>query len=158
MASYNMTSITKKQHHSQNYNAAPNYESPLIDYLEKKNDEEYVAQNNKNQISNLRKFYLTNFFLLFLIISSIYFMFYVQFRVDKMQEKVDLVQAKINEYNDEIKLLDVEWSYLTRPERLRFLSSQYLQNDKIIALDQIKTYDKLQQLYAENNRIESAKN
>jgi len=53
-------------------------------------------------------------------------------------------------YEDEIQLLEVEWVYLTRPERLRTLASRYLQDNGYALASQIKDADKLEQYYLVN--------
>ena len=135
-----------------------NNDAPLFEYLEEKRSEELAIKFTKNNISNLRKFYTVNILMVLSIILSICLMFYAQYRVDNLQNKVDLVQQEINDYKDEIKLLNVEWVYLTRPQRLRSLAKTYLKNNKNIAFNQVKNYDKLQEFYLANLKKYNANN
>lgn len=107
---------------------------------------------NKNNIklNTVTGFYLSNAIIAFIVLFSIYLMFYVQFKVNDLQEKVSEVDSKIVAYEDEIKVLGVEWVYLTRPERLRILSEKYLVNNDYIASNQIKNIDKLEPYYLSN--------
>lgn len=59
-------------------------------------------------------------------------------------------ENEIIAYEDEIQLLEVEWVYLTRPERLRTLASRYLQDNGYALASQIKDVDKLEQYYLVN--------
>lgn len=123
---------------------------PLFEFLEKQQNDEVAVICEKEKVSSLRRFYINNFLMVLAVICSICMMFYVQFTVDAMQEKIDLVQLEIDDHQDEIKMLNVEWYYLTRPDRLRYLSAQYLQDKQNIAFRQVQDYERLQQ-FAGNN-------
>jgi hypothetical protein len=56
-------------------------------------------------------------------------------------------QNQIIASEDEIQLLEVEWVYLTRPERLRQLASRYLQDNGYVLASQIKDSSKLEKYY-----------
>jgi hypothetical protein len=107
---------------------------------------------NKNNIklNTAKAYYITNAILALMVLISIYLMFHIQFRVNNLQEKVSEVDNKIVAYEDEIRVLQVEWVYLTRPERLRILSEKYLNNSDYIASNQVKNVDKLQPYYLSN--------
>lgn len=125
-------------------------EAPLFKYLEEKQSEEFAIQTAKTNVASLRNFYTTNFILVLTIILSICIMFYVQYKVDNVQKRIDIVQGQIEDYENEIKLLNIEWVYLTRPSRLRFLSRKYLKKNDNIAFSQITTRDKLRKFYLAN--------
>lgn len=130
--------------------------APLFDYLEEVKKEETAIKVAQNKIMSLKKTYIANALLGFFIIFSICFVFYAQFKTDNMQRRLDLSQVKIDEYKNQLKLLNVEWCYLTRPNRLRFLSKKYLKSNKYTAFNQIKNYDKLEKYYlAKVKRINS---
>lgn len=122
-------------------------QTSLFEYLEEKQNQEFLLNNFKSKNSNIRNIYLTNFVLFFSVIITISLLFFVQFKVDNVQSRIDLVQDKINDYHSELKLLDVEWHYLTRPSRLRYLSQKYLSKNDSIASNQVKKYDELEDFY-----------
>jgi hypothetical protein len=99
---------------------------------------------------SLNKFYFANLLLVASVIFSIIFTFLVQFRVESLQDDMVKTENEIIFYEDEIQLLEVEWVYLTRPERLRTLASRYLQDNGYALASQIKDADKLEQYYLVN--------
>lgn len=88
--------------------------------------------------------------LITMLILSILLMFTVQFKVEALQEEVAKAEAEIFAYEDEIRLLEVEWVYLTRPERVRILASRYLKDNGYALASQIKGAEKLEQYYLAN--------
>ena len=99
---------------------------------------------------SLNKFYFANLLLVASVIFSIIFTFLIQFRVETLQDDMMKTENEIIAYEDEIQLLEVEWVYLTRPERLRVLASRYLQDNGYALASQIKDADKLEQYYLVN--------
>lgn len=97
--------------------------------------------------SQPKKRYLFNSYLVLAVLFSMGLMFFVQFQVDNLQEKASKIDAKISAADDEIRVLEVEWVYLTRPERLRILSNKYSQNNSYTASNQIKDTAQLQRYY-----------
>lgn len=89
-------------------------------------------------LSNTTRYYLVNCCLSFVVLFSVAIMFFVQFKVDNLKDQVAKVDMQISELDDEIRVLEVEWVYLTRPERLRDLSSRYLQDNGYILAEQVK--------------------
>lgn len=87
---------------------------------------------------SLDKYYFTNFSLIFGVIFSIITMFVIQFKVENLQDEMQKTKNQISDYEDKIRLLEVEWVYLTRPERLRQLASRYLKNNGYALANQIK--------------------
>ncbi len=77
-------------------------------------------------------------------------MFTVQFSVESLQDEMATTESQIISYEDEIKLLEIEWSYLTRPERIRILASKYLKDNSYTVVGQIKDVNKLGQYYLAN--------
>jgi len=94
-----------------------------------------------------QKFYLTNSALISGIILSIILMFVVQFKVESLQDEIAKAENEIASYQDQIQFLEVEWVYLTRPERLRTLATNYLQNNGYALASQIKNVDDLEKYY-----------
>lgn len=99
---------------------------------------------------SLNKFYFANCALVASVVLSILLMFVVQFKVEALQDGVVKTENEIAAYEDEIQLLEVEWVYLTRPERLRILASRYLENNGYALASQIKDEEKLEKYYFAN--------
>ena len=97
--------------------------------------------------SSINKFYLSNIMLVATIFCSIVIMFTVQFKVEALQDEMSQAESDIVEYEDKIKLLEVEWVYLTRPERLRTLANIYLKDNGYTLASQIKETEKLEKYY-----------
>jgi cell division protein FtsL len=98
-------------------------------------------------LSLTTKRYLLNSFLTLAVLLSISMMFFIQLKVDNLQDQAKEVDAQISALEDDIRVLQVEWVYLTRPERLRTLSERYLQNNDHIAANQIKDPEILEKYY-----------
>ena len=98
----------------------------------------------------INKFYLANFILVFSIIFTITTMFLVQFQVENTKDKIHKMESDISAAHDQIQLLEVEWVYLTRPGRLRDLSSKFLKNNGYALASQIKDRKKLEEFYYVN--------
>lgn len=101
-------------------------------------------QEKHEEISN---FYIANLMLIAAIFLSIISMFAVQFKVEALQDEIAKTESEIVDYHDKIQLLEVEWVYLTRPERLRVLASHYLQNNGYALASQITNVDSLERYY-----------
>ena len=104
----------------------------------------------KEILQKINKFYLVNCILITTLVLSVLLMFTVQFKVESLQEEVAKAEAEIFAYEDEIRLLEVEWVYLTRPERLRILASRYLKDNGYALASQIKGSERLEQYYLAN--------
>jgi len=106
--------------------------------------------------SSLNKFYFVNFIMVFAIVFSIIFMFFVQFKVEKLQDTIAQNRVNISDYEDQIRLLEVEWVYLTRPERLRQISTKFLKNNGYALASQIKNEEEIEKFYNANYNIENS--
>ncbi|NBV06819.1 MAG: hypothetical protein EBS06_06255 [Proteobacteria bacterium] len=95
----------------------------------------------------INKFYLANSALISAIFLSIILMFAIQFKVEALQDEITKTETDIVAYQDKIQLLEVEWVYLVRPERLRKLASYYLQNNGYTLASQVKDVDRLEKYY-----------
>jgi len=93
------------------------------------------------------KFYLINSAIGGFLALSIICLFLVQFGVEGLQDEIAKTDSEIATYEDEIQLLEVEWVYLTRPERLRTLAARYLQNNGYALASQIKNEEQLEKYH-----------
>lgn len=101
----------------------------------------------KNIWQLINKIYLATSLMIAAVIFSVVLLFTVQFKVESLQGEVAKTEKEIAVYKDKIQLLEVEWVYLTRPERLRDLSSKYLKNNGYALASQIKDVSKLKKYY-----------
>lgn len=104
----------------------------------------------KALLSKINKFYCFNSFIVFSVMIAIFTMFLVQFKVEYLHTSISKTKKEISIYKDQIKMLDVEWAYLTRPERLRKLSAKYLENNSFVVANQIKEVSELETQYFAN--------
>ena len=82
-------------------------------------------------------------------------MFVIQFKVDTVKFSISQTKKEINSYEKQIKMLDIEWAYLTRPERLRKLSAKYLSNNNFVMASQIRNNSDLEKIYLTNYQKEN---
>ncbi len=96
---------------------------------------------------SLNKFYFCNVSLVVATLASILLAFTMQFKVEALQDQMANTKAQIVAFEDQIGLLEVEWTYLTRPARLRELASRYLKDNGYTLASQIKGSDAMDQYY-----------
>lgn len=63
---------------------------------------------------------------LFLVVAVGYAMFQVKYEVMAQEDTLARINKDIADTREQIRVTDAEWSYLTRPDRLRNLSARYL--------------------------------
>ena len=63
---------------------------------------------------------------LLIVIAVGYAMFQVKYEVMQQEETLAHLNTEIADSREQIRMVDAEWSYLTRPDRLRRLTSRYL--------------------------------
>lgn len=107
---------------------------------------------------SINKFYFTNFLIIFGVIFSIVMMFYIQFKVEKLQDVIIKNRIEISNYEDQIRLLEVEWVYLTRPERLRQIAGKFLKENGYALASQIKGSEEIERIYQASYKIKDAEN
>jgi hypothetical protein len=63
---------------------------------------------------------------LLLVIAVGYAMFQVKYEVMQQEETLARLNKDIADSREQIRVIDAEWSYLTRPDRLKRLAARYL--------------------------------
>lgn len=104
----------------------------------------------KSFLKSINKIYILNISIFGSLLISIFFMFFVQYKIESLQDDIFKTKNEISSLEDEIRLLEVEWVYLTRPERLRTLVAKYLKNNGYALASQIKSVDQLENYYPAN--------
>lgn len=89
------------------------------------------------------------------IVSSVVFMFLVEFKVEGVLEKIQKNESEISTYEDQIKMLEIEWVYLTRPERLRTLADKYLRDSGYTLASQVRSVGNFENYYLAKADIQS---
>lgn len=79
-------------------------------------------------------------------------LYMVKFSVQNLQREVVVAQQQLADEKESLHLLNAEWAYLNRPERLRALAAQHL---KLVPLDsrRIENAALLQDVAAPNSHI-----
>jgi len=93
-----------------------------------------LEQNTKQKIV----FYSFNSLMIISLLAMIYLHFFMQFRYENLQDSITSGKNQIAEYEDQLRLLEVEWVYLTRPERLRQLTEKFLKNNQYMLASQVQ--------------------
>ncbi len=96
------------------------------------------------------KIYICHLLTILSLFATIAIMFIIQFRVEGLQDQIAKANNKISSYEDKIELLEVEWVYLTRPDRVRTLASRYLHNNSYTMASQIRAIDDLEKYRVAN--------
>jgi hypothetical protein len=104
--------------------------------------------------NKINKLYFFNITLASSLLLSIFMMFVVQFKVDSLQDDILKTKNEISNLEDEIRILEVEWVYLTRPERLRTLVAKHLKNNGYALASQIKSADQIESIQPANFKQE----
>ncbi len=83
------------------------------------------------------------FLIIVMIVSALAFIFpYMSYVIDKQNAQLSSLDTEIHAMENNISILESEWSYLSRPERLSALASKYLDMQTPEAV-QIATFDSL---------------
>ena len=80
-----------------------------------------------------------------LCIISCFFMFHIKFTVQNISRDIVELKNQINIENEYIRVLNAEWAYLNKPQKLKQIVVQYLPNIKPINISQIWLKDKIKQ-------------
>lgn len=65
-------------------------------------------------------------------ILSIILVFGIKYHVENLSKSLHNIKVTINETKNSIEMLEAEWSYLTRPARLKILAEKYLTLEPIL--------------------------
>ncbi len=83
------------------------------------------------------------FLIIVMIVSALAFIFpYMSYVIDQQNAQLSSLDTEIHAIENSISILESEWSYLSRPERLSALSSKYLDMQPPQAV-QIATFESL---------------
>lgn len=69
---------------------------------------------------------VTNAALIFAVLVSAYFLYGLEHTTRSTERAIAKTERKLDEARESIKLLNAEWSSLTRPERIQKLAEQHL--------------------------------
>ena len=98
----------------------------------------------------MKNFYIINIFIFITTLSTICFTFFIQFKVDDLSYKMLVIDKNIINYQENIKALDIEWTYLTRLERLEYLAKVFKEETSNISYEQVKSFEVLSEFYLAN--------
>ena len=72
-----------------------------------------------------------------LIIAAAFWLYQVKYDVRELKKEVAVLEKELNTEYDSIHVLQAEWAYLTRPDRLAKLASKYLKTMQTIDGNQL---------------------
>jgi cell division protein FtsL len=96
---------------------------------------------------------IINIFTISFFVFSALAVFYTQFKVEDLQDELMQTDAQISTYQDEMRMLEIEWTFLTRPERVRLLANKYLQDSGYALASQIKESSEIEGLYKKDKNV-----
>lgn len=65
----------------------------------------------------------------------------IAYEVEQMEKELASLERDISQERENIHVLEAEWAYLARPERIESLSGQFLPNMQILTAERIGGYD-----------------
>jgi len=65
----------------------------------------------------------------------------IAYEVEQMEKELAALEREITEERNKIHVLEAEWTYLARPERVEALSRQFLPNMQVLTAERIGAYD-----------------
>jgi len=69
---------------------------------------------------------LKYFFIILVMFLSIYEVFNISYKVQNSREDLAKIKSQIIDLENQLRILEVEWSYLNNPARIKKLSEKYL--------------------------------
>ncbi len=76
---------------------------------------------------------VSTIFWLCVVFVAVLGLYKVKYKVHEMKSQVTSLESELATESQAVHVLEAEWSYLTRPERVRQLASQYLKLEPITA-------------------------
>lgn len=67
----------------------------------------------------------------------------IAYEVEQMERELAALEREIRQERNNIHVLEAEWTYLARPERIEKLSGQFLPNMQVLTAQRIGEYDDL---------------
>ncbi len=69
---------------------------------------------------------LSTIFWMFVIVLGAFGLYLVKYKVQALKDEIAETETKITEERDSLHVIEAEWTYLNRPERLQALAGKYL--------------------------------
>lgn len=82
-----------------------------------------------------------------LIAASAFGLFHIKHKVQSLKKDLLEVNREIMEDKEAIHVLEAEWTYLTRPDRIEKLAELHLNNVQYTTALQMKDYEGLKNIY-----------
>ncbi len=79
----------------------------------------------------------------FLFVATGFSLFNIAFQVDELESRLSSLQNEIAKEEETLKVLEAEWAYLNRPDRLSTLQQDLLPHLTLPRLDQIGGFDQI---------------
>lgn len=76
---------------------------------------------------------ISTIFWLCVVFVAVLGLYKVKYEVHEIKNQVASLENKLAEESQAVHVLEAEWSYLTRPDRVRSLANQYLKLEPITA-------------------------
>lgn len=67
--------------------------------------------------------------LVLLLMAGVSGVYFIKYKVAILDEEISSMRREISEEQENIHVLQAEWTYLTRPQRIKQLSKKYLGED-----------------------------
>jgi cell division protein FtsL len=65
----------------------------------------------------------------------------IAYEVEQMEKELAALEREISQEQEKVHVLEAEWAYLARPERVESLSGQFLPNMRVLTAERIGGYD-----------------
>lgn len=78
--------------------------------------------------------YISSCLWVVLVMLSVLGLYQVRYSVEAKESEIATLERRVNEHESAIQVLEAEWAYLVRPQRLRELASRYLDIEPVGSL------------------------